>query len=125
MVSLKEFFQKVNYEKNSKRQNSMKNYPACNVLIHEHQCEILFFFVFSDKGIEPAFVVEPVVEKQDDRRMSIKCSVSGQLHLSQVMRNPAFLVSDHVWYKPGCTVTEDGYRGLNYQNKEVEGLCNQ
>ena len=31
-------------------------------------------------------------------------------HLSLVVRKPVFRVSDQVPHKPGCTVTEDGYR---------------
>ena len=32
------------------------------------------------------------------------------LKMSLVLRKPVFGVSDHVWHKPGCTATEDGYK---------------
>ena len=31
-------------------------------------------------------------------------------NMSRVMRKPVFGVSDQVQHKPGCTVTEDGWR---------------
>ena len=41
--------------------------------------------------------------------------------MSLVMRKPVFGVSDQVRHKPGCTVTEDGYR-LEISDLESRGI---
>ena len=42
--------------------------------------------------------------------------------MSCIMRKPDFGVSDQVLHKPGCTTTQDGYRGLKFRIQEEKEL---